>query len=120
MDREFRKDHSPIERDFVPGTLALIICEGLLTPVIQGTGMAFLNMEFNMQGPCYVGDTIHVEVEVLEARKTSKTEAGLVRTRNVIKTIEGRVVGTYTPLRMVKSAQMRDSVLDAYAQRAGA
>jgi acyl dehydratase len=49
------------------------------------------------------GDTIHVECEVAEARLSkSRPGRGLVRTRNRIVNQHGKVVQTYTPLRMVK------------------
>lgn len=116
-DDEFRKEHSAIKEQFVPGALAYTFAEGLLIPTMQGTGLAFLNMELNMEGPCIVGDTIHVEVEVLEIRETSKGGRGIVRTRNVVKTSEGRTILVYTPLRMLKSTQQRDAVAASYLKR---
>ena len=53
-----------------------------------------------MKGPTFVGD-LHVEVEVLEVRQTSKGNRGLVRTRNEVKNQNGETVIVYTPLRMV-------------------
>jgi acyl dehydratase len=67
---------------------------------MQETGLAFLHMDFNANGPTFVGDTIHVECEVLQARPTSKGH-GLVRTHNRIVTQRNETVIEYTPLRMV-------------------
>ncbi len=36
---------------------------------MQFTGQAFLHTELNHQAPVVVGDTIHVEVEIVEVRK---------------------------------------------------
>ena len=70
---------------------------------MQTTGYAFLGMELNIDGPAFVGDTIHVECEVIEARLTkSKPGRGLVRTRNRVVKQDGTPVLTYTPLRMIK------------------
>ena len=44
---------------------------------------------------------MHVEVQVLEVRQTSKGNRGLVRTRNEVKNQNGETVIVYTPLRMV-------------------
>ena len=45
--------------------------EGLLVQAtMQHTGFAFLHMEFNVKGPVVAGDTIHVECEVIEARRS--------------------------------------------------
>ncbi len=68
---------------------------------MQHTGLAFLNMELDVKAPTFVGDTIHVECEVVEVRPTSKGGRGLVRTANNIVNQEGEVVITYTPLRLM-------------------
>ena len=50
------------------------MAEGLVIPTtLQGTGLAFLSMGFDIKGPTYVGDTIHVEIELTEIRPTSRT-----------------------------------------------
>ncbi len=81
---------------------------------MQGTGLAFLNMELSVHQPIKVGDTIHVEVEVLSVRKTSKSDRGIVQTKNEIKNQDGDVLITYTPLRMMKSVAERDGLNDDY------
>ena len=71
---------------------------------MQHTGFAFLNMELNVAGPTFAGDTIHVECEVTESRRsTSRRDRGLVRTSNRVVKQDGKVALTYTPLRMVKA-----------------
>jgi acyl dehydratase len=55
------------------------------------------------------GDTIHVECEVTEARRSaSKPRRGLVRTRNRVIKQDGTTVLTYTPLRMIKALRDHD------------
>lgn len=101
---EFLKDGSAIKQRFAPAMLAYGLCEGLLAQsTMQHTALAFLNMELNVHNPAYAGDTVHVEVEVIEARLSkSNPGRGLVRTRNIVKKHDGTPVLTYTPLRMVK------------------
>jgi acyl dehydratase len=61
-------------------------------------------MELNVVGPTFAGDTIHVECEVIESRRSnSRPNRGLVRTRNSVVKQDGKVALTYTPLRMVKA-----------------
>ena len=72
---------------------------------MQETGLAFLNMELDVQGPVLAGDTIHVECEVTEVRPTSKGNRGLVRTANKVVNQRGEVALTYTPLRLMKGRQ---------------
>jgi acyl dehydratase len=102
MDLEYVKHHSDIKGRVAPGALAYTFAEGLLVQsTMQHTGLAFLNMELDIKGPVFAGDTIHVECEVIEARLTSKKTRGLVRTRNRIVNQKGEIVAEYTPLRMI-------------------
>jgi acyl dehydratase len=103
-DAEFREHESDIKGRLVPAMLAYSMCEGLLVQAtMQKTGFAFLHMELNVEQPAYVGDTIHAEVEVTEARLSrSRPNRGLVRTRVRVVKQDGSVVLTYTPLRMIK------------------
>jgi len=86
----------------VPGALVYSFAEGLLLPSMQDTGLAFLNATIDVKGPTVVGDTIHVESEVIEARLTSKGDRGLVRFANQVKNQKGATVLEYNPLRMLK------------------
>lgn len=100
----FLKHESDIKGRLAPGALCYAFAEGLLVQAtMQSTGYAFLNMELNIDGPAFAGDTIHVECEVIEARLSkSKPDRGLVRTRNRVVKEDGTPVLTYTPLRMLK------------------
>lgn len=91
----------------VPGALVLSFAEGLLTPAMQHTGLAFLNAEIDVRAPTCVGDTIHVECEVIEARTTSKPDRGLVRTRNRVVNQRGQDVLIYKPLRMLRRREQK-------------
>jgi len=86
----------------VPGAMVYAFAEGLLLPTMQDTGLAFLNATLDVKGPTFVGDTLHVECEVIEARLSSKGERGLVRFANEVKNQRGEVVLAYNPLRMLK------------------
>ena len=86
----------------VPGALVYSFAEGLLLPTMQDTGLAFLNATLDVKGPTSVGDTIHVESEVTEARLTSKGDRGLVRFANKVVNQRGEAVLEYNPLRMLK------------------
>ena len=101
---EFLANESDLKGRPVPGPLSYCIAEGLLVQAtMQYTGFAFLNMELNIEKPVMAGDTIHVEVEVIESRRSkSRPNRGLVRTRNKIVNQSGEVAIVYTPLRMIK------------------
>ena len=95
-------DGRAIKGRAVPGALVYAFAEGLLLPTMQDTGLAFLGAQLDIQGPTRVGDTIHVEAEVTEARLTSKGDRGLVRTSNAVVNQLGATVLAYNPLRMLK------------------
>ena len=86
----------------VPAALVYACAEGLLLPMIQGTGLAFLNATLDVKGPTFVGDTIHVECRISELRETSKGKRGLVRIENQLINQKGETVLAYNPLRMMK------------------
>lgn len=102
---EFLKNESDIKQRVVPAALVYSFAEGLLVhATMQHTGFAFLNMELTVNSPTFAGDTIHVECEVIESRRSkSRPNRGLVRSRNRVMKQDGSVVVTYTPLRMVKA-----------------
>jgi acyl dehydratase len=104
---EFLKHESDIKGRVAPGSLVFCLAEGLLSQAtMQKTGYAFLHMELDIKGPVFAGDTIHVECEVIEARRSrSRPNRGLVRTRNRIIKQDGTLVQEYTPLRMVKGRE---------------
>lgn len=104
MNTEFLRTESAIRQRVVPGALVYAFAEGLLVQsTMQHTGFAFLNMQLDVKGPTVVGDTIHVECEVIECRESAKRPGmGLVRTRNRVLRQDGAELLVYTPLRMVK------------------
>lgn len=97
---------SAVKGRLIPAALVYSFAEGLLIQsVIQGVGLAFLDMNLSVKAPTLVGDTIHVEVEVIESRESRKRPGiGLVRTRNSVVKQDGTVVLEYTPLRLLRGS----------------
>jgi len=86
----------------VPGALCYCFSEGLLVQsTMQHTGLAMLETTLKILGPTNVNDTIHVEVEVLSVRPTSKGNRGIVKTLNNIVNQNGETVATYEATRMM-------------------
>jgi acyl dehydratase len=88
----------------VPGALVYCLGEGLVlqTNVLNGTGLAFMSMDLTIKRPAYVGDTIHVVVEVTAARAASSGHRGVVTTRNSVRNRAGEDVLIYTPVRLIR------------------
>ncbi len=91
----------------VPGLLPLLFCEALNAQgPIRGAGLALLALEVEFTSPARVGDTVHSEAEVIEARRSaSRPGTGLVRFRHRIIRQDGEVLTTYTALRMIRARQ---------------
>ncbi len=102
---EFLREESDIKGRLAPGALVFTFAEGLLTQsTMQKTGFAFLEMELKIESPVIAGDTIHVECEVIESRRSkSRPNRGLVRTRNRVVKQDGTTALVYTPMRMIKA-----------------
>jgi acyl dehydratase len=88
-----------------------MLAEGLViqTHVIHGTGIAFVHMDLDIKAPVYVGDTLHVDVEVTESRATSTGGRGLVTTRNSVRNQRDEEVLVYTPVRLLRGRDEPDS-----------
>ena len=85
-----------------PAVLTYSLIEGIICQyLIQGTGLAMLELQKRILAPVIVGDTVYAEIEVLSVRKTSKGNRGIVKTRNDIINQRGDVVITYEATRMV-------------------
>jgi len=105
-DTEYARQHAPQGGRLVPGALVYSMAEGLiLQATLQHTGLAFLEMSLQVKGPTFVGDTLHVEVEVLESRATSATpDRGIVKTRNNIVNQKDEIVIVYEPVRLAANS----------------
>jgi acyl dehydratase len=88
----------------IPGGLTFIVAEGLVlqTNVLHGTGLAFMHSDLDIRKPVYVGDTIHVAVEVTGSRASSRPGRGVVTTRNLVRNQRGEVAMEYNPVRLIR------------------
>lgn len=90
----------------IPGALTLSIAEGLVisSGALSGTGMAFLGGEIQVKAPVFVGDTLEVWVEVTAAKMTSRSDRGVVTTRNEVRNQDDELVMVFTPSRMIRAS----------------
>jgi acyl dehydratase len=100
-----------IEHDFplaaipgrpVPGALTYALIEGfILQSMIQGTGLAMLELHKKILAPVVVGDTIGALIEVTGIRPTSRPERAIVTSRVDVYNQREVMVMTYTATRML-------------------
>ncbi|MCD1628192.1 MULTISPECIES: MaoC family dehydratase N-terminal domain-containing protein [Rhodobacterales] len=101
----FQEEESLIKGRVVPSALVYTFMEGLLVQsTMQHTGFAFLEMSYKVGGPTVAGDTIHCEVEIVEARRSKKRpDKGIVTSHNRVINQRGELVLDYKPTRMVNA-----------------
>ena len=104
MDQAYVETQTHDGRRIVPGALTFSVAEGLaiLTGILHGTGMAFLGVEMKILNPVFIGDTITVEIDVVDKRETQKPDRGIVTFFHRVKNQEDTVVMEYTVKRMLR------------------
>ncbi len=106
MDMEFLARESVFKGRPSPGAFTFALAEGLViqTGLIHGTGMSYLGSEVRVVAPVLVGDTIRVQVDVVDKRETKKPDRGIVTYRHRVVNQRGDVVLEATITRMIKRA----------------
>ncbi len=84
-----------------PGGLTYGLIEGLLMQgMVQGTGLALLEVHKKVLKPVMAGDTIWAEVEVTDIKPTSKHNRAVMTSRIDVKNQDGIDVMAYTAVRI--------------------
>lgn len=85
----------------VPAALTYAIIEGfLLRSLVQGVGLALLEMSQRAHAPVNVGDTIRATVEITDIRPTSKGGRAVVASAVTVRNQRDEVVLTYEVKRL--------------------
>lgn len=92
----------------VPGALTYGLIEGfVMQGMVQGTGLALLEVHKKMLAPVRVGDTIWAEIEITSLRPTSKNNRAIVGSRVDVRNQDGTLVMTYDVTRMLAGRETR-------------
>ncbi len=95
-------EHGAISGRPVPAALTYALIEGfILQTMIQGTGLAMLELAQKIHAPVRVGDTIGATVEVTGIRPTSKGGRAVVTSQIEVTNQRNEVVMTYTATRLL-------------------
>ena len=78
-DEEFAKK-TIFKRRIAHGLLGLAVSTGMSQSLglMEGTIIAFLGLTWEFVKPIFIGDTVHLEMEVAEMRETSKPDRGII------------------------------------------
>ena len=98
-DEEFGKS-TPFKGRIAHGMLSVAIATGLANQlgIFEGTTIALLSMTINYKGAVKFGDTIHLELKVVEKKETSRDDRGIVTfdtivyNQNKVSIVEGQWV----------------------------
>ncbi|ART49565.1 MaoC family dehydratase [Acidovorax carolinensis] len=91
-----------IEGRVVPAALTYTLIEGLLVQgMIQGTGMALLEIKKKILAPVRVGDTVHGHVRITDIRPTSKHGRAVVTSEVAVINQDGTTVMRYLAKRLL-------------------
>ena len=94
--------HGGIAGRPVPAALTYTLIEGfILQTMIQGTGLAMLELTQKIHAPVRVGDTIHAVIKVTGVRPTSTGGRGIVDSTIEVFNQREENVMTYTAKRML-------------------
>lgn len=105
LDIEYIRNESLYGERIAPGTLTFGIAEGLAvqTGIIHGTGMAFVGLDaMRLFGPVKVGDTIQVEIEVVETKEVKSRGGGIVRYHHRVNNQRGETVMEFDISRLIR------------------
>ena len=92
-DEEFARK-TPFRKRIAHGMLINSMATGLAhtTGVFEGTTVALVEVNIRYQDPVYFGDTIHLELEVLEKDAGTSRRRGLVKFRTDVRNQSGNQV----------------------------
>ena len=102
IDAEYSSRFGAIKGRLVPAALTYGLIEGMLfQTMIQGTGLAMLELQQQALSPVLVGDSIWATVEVIDVKPTSKENRAVVTSQVDVFNQRDDAVLTYRILRLL-------------------
>lgn len=91
-----------IDGRIVPAALTYGLVEGMqMQTLVQGTGLALLEVAMTAHAPVFVRDSIAAEVEIKDIRPTSRNERAVVRSLVKVSNQHGVLVLSYMVSRLI-------------------
>jgi acyl dehydratase len=107
IDAEYIRNESLFGGRIAPGSLTFAMAEGLTvqTGIIHGTGLAFIGIDkMRLFGPVKLGDTIQVDIEVLDTKPVPDRGGGIVRYRHWVKNQRAETIMEYDVARLIRGS----------------
>jgi acyl dehydratase len=107
IDADF--EHGAMRGRPVPAALTTGLIEGMIfQTMIQGTGLALLEMALKTHLPVEVGDRIDAIIEVREVKPTSKGNRAVVTSQVDVNNQRGELVVSYSAKRLLAGRPQAD------------
>jgi acyl dehydratase len=89
------------------GLLVLSVASGLFTQSemnlsIKPNVMALMDIKWRFLKPVFIGDTVHIEIEITEKKETSKDDRGIIVTKRTVVNQNGDEVQQGEVMMMIK------------------
>ena len=102
IDADYSGEFGAVKGRLIPAALTYGLIEGMLfQTMIQGTGLAMLEVHKKALKPVFVGDAVWATVEVTAIKPTSKGNRAIVTSKVDIYNQQGHGVLTYEIVRML-------------------
>lgn len=110
-DHDYIRDRSLTGRPIVPGGLTFALAEGLTAQsgLFHGTGMAFMSASMSLPAPLFVGESIQVEINVIDKRPSIKRGGGVVKFEHIVHG-PTRPVAVYSVERLISDIGFQDDL----------
>lgn len=105
-DIEHVKERTPYDRRFAPGELITDFALGnvIRSGFIEGA-ISMLELNTTFEAPVFAGDTIYVDIEVINRTETSKADRGIIVFEYKIENQDGETVATAEETAMIRRQQ---------------
>lgn len=102
IDAAYSSDFGAVRGRIVPAALTYGLIEGMLfQTMMQGTGLAMLEVHKKAVAPVFVGDSIWATIEVITIRPTAKLERAILTSQVEVFNQKDETVISYRIVRLV-------------------
>jgi acyl dehydratase len=106
INAEFINGETVFKRRVAPVGLLFTFAAGMMVQIgiFHGTALAWLGVDgMKMKAPVFVGDTVHLELEIKDKKKTSKTDRGILWTDNRLLNQKNEEVMVFEQTMMIRT-----------------
>ena len=97
IDEEFCRKNSPFKTRIAPGLMTASLAAGMMEDILGPYTLAALALDnFRFTQPVKAGDTLHIEITVVQKKDTKHADRGVLTSRQDVLNQRGEVVLSFT------------------------